>query len=520
MTNHPKDMNGAESVVRSLHSAGVEVCFANPGTSEMQFVDALDRTKLMHCVLGLFEGVVTGAADGYARMAGKPAVTLLHLAPGFANAAANLHNARKARVPMVNLVGDHALRHQKYDAPLSADVEGACAPFSDWVRAGRSAGSFAADAMEALRVAKGTPGRVATLIAPADIGWDEGGKIAAEIAPDGPAPLDEDALNAAVRALEGGGKTVIIAGNAVLEDVAALAVLQGIADQTGAQILAPTSNRRMERGQGRVPITKIPYPINDALACLAPYSHAILVESVPPVAFFAYPGKPSLLLPEACNIVTLTGLDGDGPMALAALADRIGAKPGKVRDTAMPARPGAGAITLKNIAAALANALPNDAIIIDEAVSSSASTFAAGDAAKPSSWLALTGGSIGIGIPLSTGAAIARPDRPVITLQADGSAMYTIQGLWTQAREGSNVTTIILANRAYEILKSELHNVGAQPGEDALSMLNLDRPELDFVALARGMGVPGRRVEDIQDLMRAIEDAAAEPGPFLIEAMI
>jgi acetolactate synthase-1/2/3 large subunit len=520
MTDHPKVMNGAESVVRSLHSAGVEVCFANPGTSEMQFVDALDRTKLMHCVLGLFEGVVTGAADGYARMADKPAVTLLHLAPGFANAAANLHNARKARVPMINLVGDHALRHQKYDAPLSADVDAACAPFSDWVRSGRDAGSFAADAMEALRVAKGTPGRVATLIAPADIGWDEGGKMAAEIAPGGPAPLDEDALNAAVRALETGSRTVIIVGNTVLENVAALVILQGIADKTGAQILAPTSNRRIERGQGRVPITKIPYPINDALTCLAPYSHAILVESVPPVAFFAYPGKPSLLLPEACYTVTLAGLDGDGPMALAALADRIGAKPGKARDTAMPEKPRAGAITLQNIAAALANALPEDAIVIDEAVSSSGSTFSAGDAAKPNSWLALTGGSIGIGIPLSTGAAIARPDRPVITLQADGSAMYTIQGLWTQAREGSNVTTIILANRAYEILKGELHNVGAQPGEDALSMLNLDRPELDFVALARGMGVPGRRVDDIQDLMRAIEDAAGAPGPFLIEAMI
>ncbi|MFT4961396.1 MAG: acetolactate synthase-1/2/3 large subunit [Paracoccaceae bacterium] len=520
MTDHPKVMNGAESVVRSLHAAGVEVCFANPGTSEMQFVDALDRTKLMHCVLGLFEGVVTGAADGYARMADKPAVTLLHLAPGFANAAANLHNARKARVPMVNLVGDHALRHQKYDAPLSADVEAACAPFSDWVRSGRDAGSFAADAMEALRVAKGAPGRVATLIAPADIGWDEGGKMAAEIAPGDPAPLDEDALNAAVRALETGSRTVIIVGNTVLEDVAALAILQGIADKTGAQILAPTSNRRIERGQGRVPITKIPYPINDALTCLAPYSHAVLVESVPPVAFFAYPGKPSLLLPEACHTVTLAGLDGDGPMALAALADRIGAKPGKARDTAMPERPRAGAITLHNIAAALANALPEDAIVIDEAVSSSGGTFPAGDAAKPNSWLALTGGSIGIGIPLSTGAAIARPDRPVITLQADGSAMYTIQGLWTQAREGSNVTTIILANRAYEVLKGELHNVGAQPGEDALSMLNLDRPELDFVALARGMGVPGRRVDDIQDLMRAIEDAAAAPGPFLIEAMI
>ncbi len=520
MKDHPTSMNGAESVVRSLNDAGVDVCFANPGTSEMQFVDALDRTKLMRCVLGLFEGVVTGAADGYARMTGKPAVTLLHLAPGFANAAANLHNARKARVPMVNLVGDHALRHQKYDAPLSADVEGACAPFSDWVRSGKDAGSFAKDAMDALQIAKGKPGRIATLIAPADIGWDEGGVIARELPPEGPVALVADALDGAVAALESGKQTVIIAGNGVLEDVAAMALLQGIADKTGARILAPTSNRRIERGQGRTPVEKIPYPIDAAMKCLAPYSHAILIEANPPVAFFAYPGKPSLLLPEDCHTVTLAGLDGDGPGAIAALADRIGAQPAKAVDTPMPGRPGAGGITLRNIGAALANALPDDAIVIDEAVSSGGGTFPAGDSAKPNSWLALTGGSIGIGIPLSAGAAVACPDRPVITLQADGSAMYTIQALWTQAREGLNVTTIILANQAYEILKGELHNVGAQPGEDALSMLNLDRPTLDFVSLAKGMGVPGRQVDDIRDLMQAIEDAAKEPGPYLIEALL
>ena len=520
MSDAPKDMNGAESVVRSLHGAGVDTCFANPGTSEMQFVDALDRTKLMHCVLGLFEGVVTGAADGYARMAGKPAVTLLHLAPGFANAAANLHNARKARVPMVNLVGDHALRHQQYDAPLSADVEGACAPFSDWVKSGTDAGSFARDAMEALRIAKGKPGRIATLVAPADIGWDEGGQIAPELAPDGPAPLNEARLDEAVQMLAPGGKTAILVGNSVLDDPATLKLLQGIGERTGATIIAPTSARRTERGQGRAPLPKIPYPINEAIACLAPYDRAILIETLPPVAFFAYPGKPSLLLPENCAQVTLCGVDGDGRGAVAALADRVGAKSGTGAGPGMPPRPQSGAITLDNIAAALANALPEDAIIVDEAVSSGGATSPAGDMARPNSWLSLTGGSIGIGIPMSAGAAIACPDRPVITLQADGSAMYTIQGLWTQAREGSNVTTIILANRSYAILKTELHNVGAQPGQDALNMLNLDRPHLDFVAMAHGMGVPGRRVEDVADLMRAIEDAAREPGPYLIEAML
>ncbi len=520
MKDHPTEMNGAESVLRSLHADGVEICFANPGTSEMQFVDALDRTRLMRCVLGLFEGVVTAAADGYARMAGKPAVTLLHLAPGFANAAANLHNARKARVPMLNLVGDHALRHQKYDAPLSADVEGACAPFSDWLRMGRDAGSFAADAMEGLAAAKGKPGRIATLIAPADIGWDAGGQIADPVPSVGPAPLDEAAMNEAVAALESDDRTVIIAGLSVLEDPAALALLQGIADKCGADILAPTSNRRMERGRGRVAVKKIPYPINAALDCLSGYARAILIETLPPVAFFAYPGKPSLLLPDDCQKIALTGPDGDGPGAVSALADRIGARAARVRDAAPLPIPQAGGITPAGIAAVLANTLPEGAIVVDEAVSSGGDLFAGGDAAPPNSWLALTGGSIGIGIPLSVGAAIACPDRPVVTLQADGSAMYTLQGLWTQAREGANVTTIILANRSYEILKGELRNVGAQPGPDALSMLNLDRPDLDFVSLARGMGVPGRRVEDIETLRRALRDAVAEPGPYLIEAMI
>ncbi|MEX3313615.1 acetolactate synthase large subunit [Sulfitobacter sp. PS-8MA] len=520
MSETPKEMNGAESVVRSLHAGGVDVCFANPGTSEMQFVDALDRTKLMRCVLGLFEGVVTGAADGYARMARKPAVTLLHLAPGFANAAANLHNARKGRVPILNLVGDHALRHQQYDAPLSADVEGACAPFSDWVRSGRDAGSFAADAMTALAVAQSKPGKVASLIAPADIGWDAGGKMADVVAPAAPAPLDERALDASVAALESGERTVLLVGCSVVEDPGAMALLHGIAEKTGADILAPTSNRRLERGRGRFAVKKIPYPIDAALQSLAPYSRAILIETPPPVAFFAYPGKPSLLLPVGCNSVTLAAVDGDGPAAIAALADRIGSKAATPPAYDRPAAPQAGGISLHNLGAALANALPEDAIVVDEAVSSGGATFPAGDSAAPNTWLAITGGSIGIGIPLSAGAAIACPDRPVITLQADGSAMYTIQGLWTQARENSNVTTIILANRSYEILKGELHNVGAQPGPDALSMLNLDRPELDFVAMAKGMGVPGKRVEDIAELMRTIEDAAKEPGPFLIEAML
>ncbi|PWJ20907.1 acetolactate synthase large subunit [Jannaschia seohaensis] len=511
----PTQMNGAESVVRSLHGAGVDVCFANPGTSEMQFVDALDRTGLMRCVLGLFEGVTTGAADGYARMARKPAVTLLHLAPGLANAGANMHNARKARAPMVNLVGDHAIRHRGYDAPLTADVEGAAAPFSDWVRTAQDAGSFAADAMDALGAAMSRPNKVATLIAPADIGWDPGGRLAAP--PPAPvyAPLEEGAVARAAGML--GPDCVILASGTVLETPEAVAQLQGIAAATGATLRAPTSNRRFDRGAGRAPIQRVPYPINMALEALAPFRRAILIEAVPPVAFFAYPGRPSLLLPEGCEVHTLTGRDGDGPAAVAALADRLGAAP-LVQDTPLPPAPQAGPITAPAIAAAIANALPEGAIVVDESISGGRDIWGATLGAAPHSWIGLTGGAIGDGIPMALGASVACPDRPVVALQADGSAMYTIQGLWSQAREGCNVTTVVFANRTYEILKTELAAVGANPGPSALNMLDLDRPGLDFVSLARGMGVPGQRVEDVAELMRVLRAAVAEPGPYVIEA--
>lgn len=511
-------MNGAESVVRSLHAAGTEVCFANPGTSEMQFVDALDRTRLMRCVLGLFEGVVTGAADGYARMAGKPAVTLLHLAPGFANGAANLHNARKARTPVLNLVGDHAVRHLDHDAPLSADLAGTVAPFSDWVKTGSAAGTLARDAMEGLAAASSNPGGVATLILPANLGWDAGGQIAPPLAVSRAPQANEAAVARAAAAL--GPGTVLLVGGRVLEDPAAMAHAQGIAQATGATVMAPGANRRIEMGAGRSPIARIPYPIDMALETLSRFDRAILIETVEPVAFFAYPDRPSLLLPPGCEVIPLAGRAADGPAALAALADRIGASPHRAVDTPRPLAPQAGSLNDSALSQAIAAALPDGAIVIDEGITRARDVARLAAGAPPLSWLALTGGSIGIGVPLATGAAVACPDRPVVALQADGSALYTLQGLWTQAREGLNVTTVILANRSYEILKGELFRVGANPGPTALDMLDLRRPDLDFCALARGMGVPALKVDDAAELYRAIAAAVHEPGPMLIEAIL
>jgi acetolactate synthase I/II/III large subunit len=511
-------MNGAESVVRSLHAAGTEVCFANPGTSEMQFVDALDRTRLIRCVLGLFEGVVTGAADGYARMARKPAATLLHLAPGFANGAANLHNARKARTPVLNLVGEHAVRHLDYDAPLSADLAGTVAPFSDWVRTGTSAATLARDAMEGWAAALSHPGAVATLILPADLGWDEGGVIAPPPPLTGARVIDDAAVGQAAQAL--GPGALLLVGGSVMENPAALALAAGIARATGAALMAPGVNRRVEMGAGRPAIPRVPYPIDMAIETLSGFDRVVLVEAVEPVAFFAYPGRPSLLLPPGCRVTTLAGRDQNGPAALAAVADLVGARPWQGSDAPRPTAPQAGPLDDTALSLAIASALPEGAIVIDEGITRARGVGGLAAGAPPLSWLSITGGSIGIGVPLAVGAAVACPDRPVVALQADGSAMYTLQGLWTQAREGLNVTTIILANRSYEILKGELFRVGANPGPTALDMLDLRRPDLDFCALARGMGVPAQRVEDAGELHRAIAASVLEPGPMLIEAML
>lgn len=512
-------MNGAEALVRTLHGAGVDVCFANPGTSEMQFVDALDRTGLMRCCLCLFEGVATGAADGFARMAGLPALTLLHLAPGLANGAANLHNARKARTPMLTLVGDHAVRHLVHDAPLTADVAGAARPFADWTRTATDPATLGADAAAALAASLSRGGQGAALVSPADIGWNPGGVVAAAVAPAPRDAMEPGALEAAAAALRRPGALLYV-GGATLEDPGSLALAAGIAAACGARLMAPTSNRRIEHGAGRAQVSRTPYPVDMALEAFAPYDRVVLVEAAPPVAFFAYPDKPSLLLRPDCAVTALAGPRGDGREALRALADALGAGPAAPPDAPRPVAPQAGPITAASLAAAVAAALPEDAIVVDESITAGRDVYAACAGAPPMTWLAITGGAIGIGLPLALGAALGGGGRPVVALQADGSAMYTLQALWSHARENANVTTVILANRGYEILKQELLRVGANPGRSALDLLEMARPSVDFVSLARGMGVDGVRVDCARALADAIADAAARPGPFVIEACV
>ncbi|HEY4372051.1 MAG TPA: acetolactate synthase large subunit [Burkholderiales bacterium] len=511
-------MNGAESLVRTLIASGVDLCFANPGTSEMHFVNALDRVEGMRCVLGLFEGVVTGAADGYYRMAGKPAATLLHLGPGLGNGLANLHNARKAHSGILNIVGEHATYHTKYDAPLTADIEGIARPMSDWVKTSPSAQDIAADGALAVAAARTPPGQIATLILPADTAWNPGSGIAPALPVPVRKPVDADAVKQAARALAAGDAAILLGDVALREG--ALESAGRVAARTGCRLLAEYNYARMQRGAGRVRAERIPYAVDLALAALKGLKRIVLVGAKVPVSFFAYPNKPSMQAPEDCAFITLAGLGDDQAAALAALADELGAgklAPAYVATLDRPALP-TGQYSLDALGTLLGALLPENAIVIDEAVSSGRGFARFTANVPPHDWVPNSGGSIGFGLPVAVGAAIACPDRKVIALEGDGSGMYTLQALWTMARENLDVTVLIFANRAYNILRGELANVGAgTPGVRATDMLTLDRPDLDWLALAKGQGVEAGRAANLDELATQFKRALARKGPYLIE---
>ncbi len=516
-----KPMNGAESLVRTLVAGDVTVAFTNPGTSEMHFVAALDRVDGMRCVLCLHETVTTGAADGYYRMTGKPASTLLHLGPGLGNALANLHNLKRARSGVVNIVGEHATYHREFDAPLTSDIEGIAGTMSHWVKTSTSAKEVAADGAEAIRVAMDPPGKIATLILPADTAWTDGTGPAAIAAPAVPSKVAEDAVEAAARAIEAGGRPLIVMGTRAVREKPMIHAAKIVA-KTGAQIRAEGSNGRIERGVGRMPLERVPYPVDVALAATKGVTHLILVGAKAPVAFFAYPGKPSILYPPEAQVVTLAHFHEDAEDALARLAERLGADKA-VPVLNQPKRPDLpkGALTQDSVAAVIGHLLPENAIVTDESVTTGRNFFKDTHGAAPHDWLSLTGGAIGEGLPLAVGAAVACPDRKVVALQADGSGMYSLQALWTMAREKLDVTVCIWANRAYAILKGELANVGAEnPGRKAHDMLSLGDPDLDWVKLAAGMGVEGTRVETAEAFADAFAAANRRKGPFLIEVLL
>ena len=520
MSEEKKDKSGAESLVETLVNSKVDVCFANPGTSEMHFVAALDTNPGMRCVLGLFEGVVTGAADGYGRMSGLPAATLTHLGPGFGNGWANLHNAKKARTPVVNIVGDHATFHRKYDAPLSSDVEAVVTPVSGWVKVSQSADDVALDGAKAVQAALDPPGQVATLILPADTAWNRTQSQAPPLPVNSPKPYDKDQVEGVAKALLRGEPSVILMNGYITEEKLELA--DKISQATGAQVIMDTFIPRLHRGAGRAEMLRLPYFGEQAAEVLKGTRHLVLCSSQAPITFFAYPDKPNWLTPNDCELHTLVERDEDIVGALALLSDLVGGteKAANLVSLERPDLP-KGELSPMSIGASLAHLFPDNAIVVDEGGTCGGGATALTRTCPPHDWLMLTGGSIGYGLPCATGAAVASPDRRVICLQGDGGGMYTLQALWTQARENLDVTTIIFANQKYSILQIEFARVGAHnPGPKAMSMLDLGNPELNWVSLSEGMGVPAWRVHTAEQFNKALAESLRSSGPSLIEAIL
>ena len=522
-------MNGAESLIRASVAANIDVCFANPGTTEIPLVRALDTIPGVRGILCLFEGVCTGAADGYGRMAGRPAMTLLHLGPGFANGIAYLHDARRARSPVVNLIGEHATWHQEVDAPLHSDIESLARPVSAWLRRSRHSSELAADLREAVRVAAVRPGRISTLIVPHDLQLGPADNEVGEELPFATIPeppkVDADTIRAIAAALRGRETKAMLLGAHGLRE-RGLRAAGRIAVSTGVRLIAESFPARWERGRGTPLVERLPYFPEMAVSVLAPSRMIVLAGARSPVSFFGYPGIPSHYISNEQQCLTLAGPEDDVEAALEALADELAAPALEVRSASQPLpwRGSRGALTAESMTAVVAALVPENAIVMDEGHTSTGGYTAYFQSAAPHSYLTQPGGAIGLGTPCAVGAAIACPDRPVITLQADGSGMYTFQSLWTMARESLNIKTVICNNGGYRILGVEMARACPagvdQPAGQARAMMEFGSPAIDWVSLARGLGVPAVSVATVEDLVTALERALAEPGPYLIDAVL
>jgi acetolactate synthase-1/2/3 large subunit len=512
-------MNGAEALARTLLACGVDTIFANPGTSEMHFVSALDRVEGLRCVLGLAETVVTGCADGYGRAAGKPAATLMHCGPGLSNGLANLHNAKRGFTPIVNIVGDQATYHRPLDAPLTADTEGLARTVSQWVRTSASAADVAADAAAAIQAAASPPGNIASLILPADCAWNESGGPAAPLPKLARASVAPDTVAGIARALRSGGPSMIVLNGAGLSE-AGLRAAHRVAHATGAQLRAPTQVSKLARGRGRYPLDRIPYVVDLAVKLLANVKHVVLAGAKVPVGFFAYPGKPGVLTAPGAQVHTLARIEEDIVGALEALADALGAPKDLETPRAPAPSPKSGPFEPVAFGETFASLLPENAMVLEDAVTSGRAIFPPTWGAAPHDWSHVTGGAIGFAFSAATGAAVACPDRKVVALQADGGGMYNLQALWTQAREKLDVVNVVFANRRYAILQGELAAVGAKPGPASNVLFNLGDPEIKWTKLAEGMGVEATRVETLEAFADAFKAACAQRGPRLIEFSI
>ena len=514
-------MNGAESLINALAEHGVDACFANPGTSEMQLVAALDKQPNIRAVLCLFEGVVTGAADGYGRMADKPALNLLHLGPGFANGMANLHNAQRAGSPVLNMVGDHATDHLQHDAPLTSDIKGMATPVSHSFRVSDSAAGLAQTGLDALADCLNYNGSISTFVVPADHAWTDINETQSELPERSQAAISDTTITEIAAQLQSASNSCLFLGGRSLREEA-LHHAGRIAAATGCRLVTETFFARQARGVGRVATERLAYFGEAATEQLAGTDLMVMAGTKAPVSFFAYPDKPSVLAPQSATQCTLVDRDGDALDALKRLADHLEAPTAPV----IVAEPADyplvdGAIDATELGKVIANRLPEHAVVCDEGATNGLGAFLLTANAPPHDWLTLTGGAIGQGLPLAIGAAIACPEQKVIALEADGSGMYTVQALWTMVREQLDITVVLLNNRSYAILNIELSRVGVEhPGPTALSLLDLSNPDLEWTDIARGMGMQALKVETVAELDEAFAEAMAQRGPCLIEVML
>jgi acetolactate synthase-1/2/3 large subunit len=521
MPKEEPPMNGAEALLQTLVDSDVEICFANPGTSEMQLVTAIGKTDAMRPVLCLFEGVVSGAADGYARMADKPAATLLHLGSGFSNSLANMHNARRAGSPVVNIVGDHASYHLQFDAPLTSDLPALARWGSHWTEVARSPEDLSAAGARAVQAARRGNGQIATLVAPADHAWSE----AAEAAPALPVPeapaVASTRIGRVAAALREPDRTCLLLGGRALREHN-LRRLGAIAEAHDTTLMCSTFPARLARGAGRVPVQRLPYFAEQAVEALAPFERIVLIGAPAPVSFFAYPDKESWLTPEHCELVTFAEAGEDIDTAIEDLARELAvtAEPDVVSTRTIQEATDE-ALTPLTLGQVISNELPEHAIVVDEGATTSLPIFLLTEGAAAHDWLTLTGGAIGQGLPVALGAALACPDRKVLAIEADGSAMYTIQALWSMAREETDVCVVLCNNRSYAILNIELARVGAADANaKTLSMLDLSNPDMSYVQLAEGMGVRASRASTRDEFQAQFAEAMRTRGPCLIEAML
>jgi acetolactate synthase I/II/III large subunit len=511
-------VNGAELTMKTALKAGVKVCFTNFGTTEIPLARSFDTEPGIKPVLGLFEGVCTGAADGYGRMLDKPALTLLHLGPGFANGIANLHNAKRAKTPIVNVVGEHATSHIPLDAPLAMDIEALAGTLAGWHRTNQSPLELSRDMSDALEAA--AFGQIATLIIPNDYQQAEIDDTEIATAHFVFDPVDEKMISSGVRFFRKYHKVALILGGRALRQ-SGLQTAARIKNVTGCDLLTDNLPGYIDRSPELPEVARIPYFPEPAIKMLSQYEAAVIVGTKEPVSFFGYRGVRGKMLADDQPRIIISSKRQNPAEALNCLADALGTtKSGEQPKTLHTQRPAlaGGVLTAEKACQTLAAIQPEGAIIIDEGVTSVSNYYQISSHLPRHSLLTIAGGSIGYGPPCSVGAAVACPDRPVIAIQADGSAMYTIQALWTQAREKLNITTLICSNRRYNILKVEIERAGITGiGPFLKSLYELDNPSLNWVKMGEAMGVPGVAVNTAEQLAEELKAALSSKGPHLIE---